>query len=108
AALAALSGFRELTAPLRHQCACGTSVDEPPSREWLDYLFAKDAEGWRIEAEVSLLRSGQPDTPYSDHQGLAGRGRVTPPPVHAALAWLAAARLSAPTTRREFLAWLAS
>jgi hypothetical protein len=103
AALGALAGFRELTAPLRKRCACGTSVDEPPSREWLDYLFAKDADGWCIEGEVSLLGNEQPDTPYSDHQGLDARVHVTPPSLHAALAWLAAARLAAPTTRRELL-----
>jgi endonuclease/exonuclease/phosphatase family metal-dependent hydrolase len=112
AALAALAGFTDLTAPLRMRCACGTSVAEPPSREWLDYLFAKGADGWRITAEVSLLRSEQPDTPYSDHQGLDARVHVTPPSLHAALAWLAAARLAAPTTRRELLVnaalgWLA-
>jgi len=105
-ALAALAGFRDLTAPLRHRCACGTSVDEPPTREWLDYLFAKGADGWRIGAAVSLLRSEQPDTPYSDHQGLDALVHVTPPAAHAAVAWLAASRLAAPTTRREFLAWV--
>ena len=105
AALAALVALTDLTAPLRMRCACGTSVDEPPSREWLDYLFSKSADGWRIEAEVSLLRSEQPDTPYSDHQGLDALVRVTPPSLHAALAWLAAARLAAPITRRELLAF---
>jgi endonuclease/exonuclease/phosphatase family metal-dependent hydrolase len=104
AALTALAGFTELTAPLRERCACGTSVEEPASLEWLDYLFARSPEGWQIAAEVSLLRSQRPDLPYSDHQGLDAILRITPPAEHAALAWLAAARLSAPTTRRELLA----
>jgi endonuclease/exonuclease/phosphatase family metal-dependent hydrolase len=104
AALTALTGFRELTAPLRELCACGTSVQEPPTLEWLDYLFAKEPEGWRIEAEVSLLRNQRPDVPYSDHQGLDAILRVTKPPAKVSLAWLAAARLAGPTTRRELLA----
>jgi endonuclease/exonuclease/phosphatase family metal-dependent hydrolase len=104
AALGALTGFSELTAPLRERCACGTSVQEPPTQEWLDYLFAKLPEGWRIEAEVSLLRNQRPDVPYSDHQGLDAILRLTPPTAKASLAWLAAARLSGPTTRRELLA----
>jgi endonuclease/exonuclease/phosphatase family metal-dependent hydrolase len=104
AALAALAGFSELTAPLRERCACGTSVQEPASLEWLDYLFARSPEGWQIAAEVSLLRSQKPDLPYSDHHGLDAILRITPPAERAALAWLAAARLAAPTTRRELLA----
>jgi endonuclease/exonuclease/phosphatase family metal-dependent hydrolase len=51
AALAALAGFSELTAPLREHCACGTSLEEPASLEWLDYLFARSPEGWQIAAE---------------------------------------------------------
>jgi len=104
AALAALAGFRELTAPLRERCACGTSVEEPASLAWLDYLFARSPEGWRIAAEVSLLRSQKPDLPYSDHHGLDAILQIAPPVDRAALAWLAAARLAAPTTRRELLA----
>jgi len=104
AAIGVLAGFSELTAPLRERCACGTSVKEPASLEWLDYLFARSPEGWQIAAEVSLLRSQRPDLPYSDHQGLDAILRIRPPAEHAALAWLAAARLSAPTTRRELLA----
>jgi hypothetical protein len=63
-------------------------------------------------AEVSLLRSEQPDTPYSDHQGLDALVHVTPPSTHVPLAWLAAAQLAAPTTRRALLAnaalWLSA
>jgi len=104
AALGALAGFSELTAPLRERCACGTSVKEPASPEWLDYLFARSPEGWRIAAEVSLLRNQRPDVPYSDHQGLDAILRITPPTAEVSLAWLAAARLAGPTTRRELLA----
>jgi hypothetical protein len=104
AALGALAGFRELTAPLRERCACGTSVQEPATLDWLDYLFARIPEGWRIAAEVSLLRSQKPDVPYSDHQGLDAILRISPPTAKASLAWLATARLAGPTTRRELLA----
>lgn len=100
AALGELGGFRELSAAARASCACGTAVHEPPSAEWLDYLFARSTAGWRIEADVSLLRSVAPDEPYSDHHGLDAIVRIAP----VALAWLAAARLAAPTTRRELLA----
>ena len=104
AVLGALAGFSELTAALRERCACGTALHEPASVEWLDYLFARMPEGWRIGAEVSLLRNQRPDVPYSDHQGLDAILRLTPPTGTAALAWLAAARLAGPTTRRELLA----
>ena len=109
AAFGELAGFRELSAATREACGCGTSVHEPPSLEWLDYLFAKTPDGWRLDADVSLIRSLAPDSPYSDHHGLDAIVRVTPPAGHTALAWLAAARLAAPTTRRELLAsaaWL--
>jgi hypothetical protein len=79
-------------------------VKEPASLEWLDYLFARSPEGWRIAAEVSLLRNQKPDVPYSDHQGLDAILRITPPAAQSSLAWLAAAHLAGPTTRRELLA----
>ena len=104
AALGALAGLTDLTAALRMRCACGTSIDEPPSNEWLDYLFGKGTDGWRIEANVSLIESVRSDEPYSDHQGLDALVRITPPAGEAALAWLVAARLAAPTTRRELFA----
>ncbi len=104
AAFAELAGLQELSAALRESCACGTSVEMPPSKQWLDYLFAKTSAGWRITADVSLIRSLAPDVPYSDHHGLDASVRVARPKSEAALAWLAAVRLAAPTTRRELLA----
>lgn len=104
AAFAELAGFQELSATLRAACSCGTSVDTPPSKEWLDYLLAKAPAGWRITADVSLIRSLAPDEPYSDHHGLDASVHVSSPKAQAALAWLAASRLAAPTTRRELFA----
>lgn len=107
-AFAELAGLDELTRTLRERCDCGTSVDGEPGARWLDYLLARPAPGFRIAAEVSLLRSLAPDQPYSDHHGLDAIVRVTRPRAEAALAWLAAAPLAAPTTRRELLARLAA
>jgi endonuclease/exonuclease/phosphatase family metal-dependent hydrolase len=104
AAFGELVGFRELTARLRESCACGTSVQTEAPAPWLDYLLARSPDGWRISANVSLIRSYQPDVPYSDHHGLDAIVRITRPRAEVALAWLAAAGLSAPTTRRELLA----
>jgi endonuclease/exonuclease/phosphatase family metal-dependent hydrolase len=103
-ALTELAGFGELTRALRERCACGTSVDGETGARWLDYLFAQTPAGWRIDAEVSLLRSFAPDEPYSDHQGLDAVLRIAPPRLDAALLWLATA---SPSTRRELLARLA-
>lgn len=106
-ALTELAGFVDLTHTLRRSCRCGTSVDDPPSARWLDYLLARTPDGWRIEAEVSLLRSFAPDEPYSDHQGLDALVHIMRPRADAALAWLAAAASAVPTTRREWLARVA-
>jgi endonuclease/exonuclease/phosphatase family metal-dependent hydrolase len=103
-AFAEAAGFDELTRPLRERCACGTSLDGEPGARWLDYLLARTPAGWRIGAEVSLLRSFAPDAPYSDHQGLDAVVRIEPLRLDAALAGLAAA---APSTRRELLARIA-
>jgi endonuclease/exonuclease/phosphatase family metal-dependent hydrolase len=97
------AGLRDLTARLREACACGTSVYPEESAHWIDHLLAQVPEGWRVEAEVSLLRSQRPDEPYSDHHGLDAIVRITAP-ARVSLAALAALRLAGPTTRRELLA----
>lgn len=99
-----LRGFVDLGARLRESCACGTSVEPDAAPRWIDHLLARVPDGWRIEAELSLLRSQRKDVPYSDHQGLDAVLKITPPAGRAALAALAAVRLAGPTTRREFLA----
>jgi len=99
-----LHGFLDLGARLRESCGCGTSVEPDAAPRWIDHLLARVPDGWRIEAEVSLLRSQRKDVPYSDHQGLDAALRLTPPTGRAALALLATAKLAGPTTRREFLA----
>ena len=103
-AFSELAGFDELSRALRERCGCGTSVEEPPRVRWLDYLLARTPPGWRITAEVSLLRSLAPDNPYSDHQGLDAVVQLEREGAEHALAWLTAARLASPTTRRELLA----
>ncbi len=96
--------FLDLGARLRESCACGTSVDPDAAPRWIDHLLARVPDGWRIEAELSLLRSQRKDVPYSDHQGIDAALRLTPPADRSGLALLATAKLAGPTTRREFLA----
>lgn len=103
-AFSELAGFDELSRALRERCRCGTSIEEPPRVRWLDYLLARTTPGWRITAEVSLLRSLAPDNPYSDHQGLDAIVQLERRRAEHALAWLTAASLAEPTTRRELLA----
>jgi endonuclease/exonuclease/phosphatase family metal-dependent hydrolase len=107
-----VGALRDLTAPAREACGCGTSAQPEESSRWLDHLLANVPDGWDVEAEVSLLRSLRPDVPYSDHHGLDAVLEITAPARAAPLAALAAARLAGPTTRRELLAnaalwWLA-
>jgi len=101
-----LRGFSDLGARLRESCGCGTSVYPEEPVHWIDHLLARVPDGWRVEAEVSLLRSQLPDVPYSDHQGLDAILRIAPPPPQGSLAAFAALQLAGPTTRREFLTWL--
>lgn len=104
-----LRGFRDLAAPLRESCRCGTTVSSAEPSQWIDHLLARLPRGWRIRARVSLLRSDRPDVPYSDHHGLEAVLHIAPPAppvVHGALEALAALGLAGPATRREFLAWL--
>lgn len=102
-----VADLRDLTAPLRASCGCGTSVPEGgETSRWLDYLLAWVPTGWEVEAKLSLLRSQRPDVPYSDHHGLDAVFRIAAPSPAPALSLsaAAAARLAAgPTTRRELL-----
>ena len=99
-----MAALRDLTASLRAACGCGTTVSSEEPARWLDHLLARVPAGWRIEAEVSLLRSQRPDVPYSDHHGLDAVLSLSAPSASASLAALAAARLAGETTRREWLA----
>jgi endonuclease/exonuclease/phosphatase family metal-dependent hydrolase len=78
AALAA--GLADLTQEYRRGCACGTFVDRAGAETWwIDYVFARRADGAPVAARVERIRNRGRDDPYSDHHGLSVELRVEPP-----------------------------
>jgi endonuclease/exonuclease/phosphatase family metal-dependent hydrolase len=70
---AALStSLRDLTADYRRACGCGTFVDRSGSESWwIDYVFARRADGGPVSARLERIRNRGRDDPFSDHHGLS-------------------------------------
>lgn len=65
-------GFTDLTAEYRRACGCGTLVDRSGVESWwIDYVFARRADGAPVAARFERIRNRGRDDPYSDHHGLS-------------------------------------
>jgi endonuclease/exonuclease/phosphatase family metal-dependent hydrolase len=65
-------GLTDLTAEYRRACRCGTFVDRFGAETWwIDYVFARRADGAPVAARFERIRNRGRDDPYSDHHGLS-------------------------------------
>jgi endonuclease/exonuclease/phosphatase family metal-dependent hydrolase len=65
-------GFADLTADYRRACGCGTFVDRSGSESWwIDYVFARRADGGPVATRLERIRNRGRDDPFSDHHGLS-------------------------------------
>lgn len=99
------SYWRDLSKTERERCACGTHDGETGgAADWIDYLLARDAPSWRIEAEVTRLARGTGEDMLSDHDGLDARIQLFPRLAGAgAVECAVLSTLAGPTTRRSWL-----
>lgn len=69
----ALTGtLQDLTAEYRRACGCGTFVERSGAETWwIDYVFARRADGSPIRARLERIRNRGRDDPFSDHHGLS-------------------------------------
>lgn len=64
--------LQDLTAEYRRACGCGTFVDRSGVETWwIDYVFARRADGGPVSARLERIRNRGRDDPYSDHHGLS-------------------------------------
>ena len=65
-------GLADLTAEYRRACGCGTFVERSGSESWwIDYVFARRADGGPVAARLERIRNRGRDDPFSDHHGLS-------------------------------------
>jgi endonuclease/exonuclease/phosphatase family metal-dependent hydrolase len=63
--------LEDVTADYRRACGCGTFVDRSGSESWwIDYVFARRADGGAVAAHFERIRNRGRDDPFSDHHGL--------------------------------------
>jgi len=102
--------WQDLTEGWRNSCDCGTASGGLNSaRRWKDYVLAQQGDAWRLRASsIARIESPLPDEPFSDHHGLdltIELERVSRSALTSSMLLLG--YLSAPRTRREWLASVA-
>jgi endonuclease/exonuclease/phosphatase (EEP) superfamily protein YafD len=66
----------DLTLPERARCGCGTFTDTDGTRQWIDYVLARNVPADPVaDVDVRRLENQAVDDPYSDHDGLLVRVR---------------------------------